>query len=121
MTTTQKLILAVAAILVTGTAAAHDQGNYGDQNFVRVAESTPDERAWFRDHWREMSPEQRDAIRNRLRQNWQSLPPEDRQQRRQELIDRLRERNNQAPSGHDRGHEQHPRDKGYGQGYGTRS
>jgi hypothetical protein len=118
---TQKLILATVAILVTGTAMARDPGNLGSRNSELVAESTPDERAWFRDHWREMSPEQQDAIRNRLRQNWQAVPPEDRQQRRQELIDRMRERNQAPPSGQGHGQERRPRDEGYGQGYGTRS
>ncbi len=113
---TQKLILLTAAMLVTGEALANGPGGFSGHAIGPVAELTPDERARFRERWQEMPPGQRDAVRNRLRQDWHSLPPEERQKRRQDLIERGPDRGNPPPSGRDR----NDRDRGYGQGYGTR-
>jgi len=111
---THKLILITVTILATGTAAASGPGIFTGQSIGPVAELSPDERARFRERWQEMPPEQRDAVRNRLRQGWRDLPPEQRQARRQNLIERGPDRGNAPPAGRDR------RDRGYGQGYGTR-
>jgi predicted Fe-S protein YdhL (DUF1289 family) len=112
---TQKLILATAAMLAAGTAMADGPGTFSGQSIGPVAELTPDERARFRERWREMPPEQREAVRDRLRQNWQNLPPEERQKRRQELIEHAHESGNEPPP-----RDRHKRDEGFGQGYGTR-
>lgn len=112
MRTTQKLILAVLTALAAGTALADGRAA---SPIGPLAELTPDQRALFRERWREMSPEQRDAVRNKLRQEWQGLPPEQRQQRSQEVFERMhgRQLDGQGRDG--------SRDQGYGQGYGTRS
>jgi hypothetical protein len=116
---TRKLILAAVAMLAAGAAMAHDRNTFAGQPFNSVtigpvAELTSDDRARFRERWREMPPEKREVIRDRLRQDWQGLPPEDRQKRRQELMERMRDRGDRPSPARDR------RDEGFGQGYGTR-
>lgn len=114
MRTPQKLILAVLTALAAGTALADGRAVPAASPIGPLAELTPDERALFRERWREMSPEQRDAVRNRLRQEWQGLPPEQRQQRSQEIFERMRGRQLNGQGQDQTG------DRGYGQGYGTR-
>jgi hypothetical protein len=112
----QKLILVTFTMLAAGAAMANDPGAFLGQSIGPVAELTPDERARFRERWREMPPDQRDAVRDRLRQDWQNLPPEERQRRRQDLMGPMRDHGDAAQPGHGR----HYRDEGFGQGYGTR-
>jgi hypothetical protein len=111
-----KLLFVTAAMLAAGSAIANDRNVFVGRPVAVVAELTPEERAWFREHWREMPPEQREALRNRLRQEWQSLPPEERQKRREQLLERMRERRDAGTHGPG----WRDFDQGYGQGYGTR-
>lgn len=113
--TTRKVILTALVCLATGSALADDSRVFGDRPLGPVAELSPDERAWLRERWQRLPPEDRESLRRELREKWDELPPEERQQRRKELKNKLEER-------HDRRHSQDDdrREEGYGRGYGSR-
>lgn len=116
-TIAQILLPVTLAVMAAGAAQADVTIVFTGQVIGPVAELTPQERAWFRQRWQELPPEEREALRRKLRQDWTDVPPEVRQKQRLELMEkmdgkrdvrRLRER------------DQYELKEGYGQGYGTR-
>ncbi len=118
MNTIRELLLVTCAIVASGSAAASDYGVFTGKYIGPLAELSAEERAWFHSHWQQMSPEERDAVRRKLRREWRDTPPEERQKHRQELADRLRGRPGFVPPPGP-GWKARQED-GYGQGYETR-
>lgn len=113
--TPRKLILTALAVLATGSAFADNNGSaFGGRVIGPVAELSEQERAWLRERWQRLPPEERASLRHELRQNWDDTPPEARQKRRQELKNRLED------SRVRRSQYEEDDNGGYGRGYGSR-
>ncbi|MDD5363938.1 MAG: hypothetical protein PHR30_01250 [Gallionellaceae bacterium] len=115
--TARKLILTALAILASGTAVADDYRVFAGPSIGLVAELSAEERAMFRDRWQQLPPDQREAMRYKLRQDWADQPPEVRPQHRRELMNKLEQRRDRRWQ---QGQDNNESEPGYGQGYGTR-
>lgn len=113
---TRKLLVLALAASGCGGALAREPVYFGPA-IGPVAEASAEERAWFRERWRQMPVEERDAMRRKLQQEWSNLPPEARQEHRQKLFDQLEERRERVVPRFDLRPDE---ESGYGQGFGTR-
>lgn len=75
-----KCLLLVAAMLAWGGLAHADPGRPGRLS----PEERQQMRQQMREHWQQMPPEQRDYRRQELRDRWQQMPPDERQRWRDE-------------------------------------
>lgn len=86
-----KRLLLVAAMMAWGGLAHADPGRDG-----RPGRLSPEERQQMRqqmrEHWQQMPPEQREYRRQEMRERWQQMPPEDRQRWREDRRRRLEDR-----------------------------
>jgi hypothetical protein len=123
--------LAMLALVWAGSAAADGRTVFADRYLGPMAELSAEEQAWFRSHWQQMSPDEREAVRRKLRKEWRDTPPEQRHRQREELVDRIRD---QGDTGNRPANNRGPErrggygnygwgmpDGGYGQGYENRN
>ncbi len=121
-----KQIALLGLLFVTGLAAGpvladRQPDASADQARLWLAQMSPEQRERLRERWEHTSPEERAAIRRELRERIRDIPPEEREQLRRRLLEATPPPSRAEPEPRAERWQTMPRESnGFGQGYERR-
>jgi len=86
---TTQVIRLMILVASTWALSAQAQAQVPDSSPpLQLARLSPEERQQMREqmreHWKQMPPEERESYRQKRRERWEQMPPEERQRKREE-------------------------------------
>lgn len=92
------LLLVFASTWPLPSVAQMDTNAFAGERLAKLShEERQQMRQQMREHWQQMPPEQQRDYRQERRERWQQLPPEERERRREDKRRRNEERNRGWP------------------------